>query len=133
MFCCCLSWLVTHPEISEGWQTAPLPLPVPVPPGFPLEEGYLSCAECHSTLCLYLDPRKEKQMDDISSRRTLPLPELNTVAKLLTGWMVSESQSANPPDAEAFFQPQTCSTLRIYFFISLHSQHIQKVLVRYQF
>lgn len=58
-WCCCPSWLVTHQETSEGWQTAPLPLHVPVPPGFPLEEGSLSCEGCHSTPCLYLGPRTE--------------------------------------------------------------------------
>lgn len=115
LFCCCLSWLVTHPQTSEGWQTAPLPLPVPFPPGFPLEEGCLSCAECHSTPCLYLDPKREQQIDDISSRWTLPLPEFNTIAKLVTGWMVPESHSANPPDTEASFQAQTCRTLKTDF------------------
>ena len=76
--CCCTSWLVTHQETSEGWQAAPLPLHAPVPPGFPWEEGYLSCAGCHSTPCLYLGPRTEQEMDDVHSRWTLPLPELNT-------------------------------------------------------
>lgn len=122
LFCCCLSWLVTHQEISEGWQTAPLPLHVPVPPGFPLEEGYLSCAECHSTLCLYLDPGAEQQIDDISSKWTLPLPELNTVAKPVTAWMVPESHSVNPPDAEASLQPQTCSTMKTDF-VLFHPTH----------
>lgn len=61
---CCLSWLVTHQGTSEGWQAAPPPLHAPAPPDFPLEEGYLSCAGCHSTLCLYLGPRTGQETDD---------------------------------------------------------------------
>lgn len=66
--CCCPSWLVTYQETSEEWQAAPLPSHAPVPPGFPLEEGYLSCAGCHSTPCLYLGPRTEHETDDVHSR-----------------------------------------------------------------